>query len=282
MTGPGPARGSVFAALHRRGEPFVLPNAWDVASALLLADAGFPAVATTSMGVNSAAGLIDGEGTGRSCTMALAAALAPRLAVPVSVDFEGGFSDDPAAVAELAAELAGAGVAGINLEDVSAGGALRDAAAQARIISAVRAAAPDLFLNARTDVYWLGFGPVAGRQAETLSRLRAYADAGANGVYVPGLTEFTEIEAVTSQIAQPLNLLWQPGLDVPRLAAAGVARISTGSGPYRRALAAGLATAVAARDGTAPPAPDIRYADLMNALTEAEPERAGGTRRRLD
>jgi 2-methylisocitrate lyase-like PEP mutase family enzyme len=267
MTGPGPARGGAFAALHRRGEPFVLPNAWDVASAVLLADAGFPAVGTTSMGVNSAAGLIDGEGTGRSATITLAAAVAPRLSVPVTVDFEGGFSDDPAAVAELAAELAGAGVAGINLEDVSAGGALRDPAAQARIISAVRSAAPDLFLNARTDVYWLGYGPAAGRQAEMLGRLRAYADAGAHGVFVPGLTEFAEIEAVTSQIAQPLNLLWQPGIDLPRLAAVGVARISTGSGPYRRALAAALATAIAARDGTAPPAADITYADLIDMLS---------------
>lgn len=282
MTGSRPAQGGAFAALHRRGEPFVLPNAWDVASAVLLADAGFPAVGTTSMGVNAAAGLIDGEGTGRSHTMSLAAALASRLTVPVSVDFEGGFSDDPAAVAELAAELAGAGVAGINLEDVSAGGALRDPAAQARIIRAVRAAAPDLFLNARTDVYWLGYGPAADRQAETITRLRAYADAGAHGVFVPGLTELGEIEAVTSQIAQPLNLLWRPGIDLRRLAAAGVARISTGSGPYRRALAAGLATAIAARDGTAPPAADVTYADLMNVLTEAEPERAGGARRRLD
>lgn len=266
MTGRGPAQGSAFAGLHRRGEPFVLPNAWDVASAVLLADAGFPAIGTTSMGVNAAAGLIDGEGTGRADTMGLAAAIVPRLAVPVTVDLEGGFSDDPAAVAELAAQLAGLGVAGINLEDASAGGTLRDPAAQARIIGSVRAAAPGLFVNARTDVCWLKYGPAAARLAETLRRLAAYADAGAHGVFVPGLTELGDIETVTSQVAQPLNLLWQPGLDVPRLAAAGVARISTGSGPYRRALAAGLATAIAARDGTAPPAADVGYADLMDAL----------------
>lgn len=266
MTGPGPAPDRAFAALHRRGEPFVLPNAWDVASAVLLAGAGFPAIGTTSMGVNAAAGLIDGQGTGRAHTMALAAAIVPRLTVPVTVDFEGGFSDDPAVVAELAAELAGLGVAGINLEDASAGGTLRDPAAQARIIGAVRAAAPDLFVNARTDVFWLKYGPATGRLAETLGRLAAYAGAGAHGVFVPGLTELGDIEAVTSQIAQPLNLLWQPGLDVPRLAAAGVARISTGSGPYRRALAAGLATAVAARDAARPPGPDVTYADLMDAL----------------
>jgi 2-methylisocitrate lyase-like PEP mutase family enzyme len=267
MTGPGLAPGRAFAALHRRGEPFVLPNAWDVASAVLLAGAGFPAIGTTSMGVNAAAGLIDGQGTGRAHTMALAAAIVPRLTVPVTVDFEGGFSDDPAVVAELAAELAGLGVAGINLEDASAGGTLRDPAAQARIIRAVRAAAPDLFVNARTDVFWLKYGPAAGRLAETLGRLTAYAGAGAHGVFVPGLTELGDVEAVTSQIALPLNLLWQPGLDVPRLAGAGVARISTGSGPYRRALAAGLATAIAARDGAMPAGPDVTYPDLMDALT---------------
>ena len=256
-----------FAALHRPGEPFVLPNAWDAASAVLLADADFPAVGTTSMGVNAAAGQIDGQGTGRAYTMALAAAIAPRLPVPVTVDFEGGFSDDPAEVAELAAELAGVGVAGLNLEDAAAGGALREPAAQAQIIAAVRAAAPDLFLNARTDVYWLEYGPAGDRRAESLRRLATYADAGAQGVFVPGLTDLADIEAVTGQIALPLNVLWRPGADHGQLAAAGVARISTGSGPYRRALAAGLATAIAARDSTAPPAADITYADLMSVLT---------------
>jgi len=266
MTAASPAPGGVFAALHRRGEPFVLPNAWDVASAVLLAAAGFPAIGTTSMGVNAAAGQIDGQGTGRAYTMAVATAIVARVPVPVTVDFEGGFSDDPAEVADLAAELAGLGVAGINLEDASAGGSLRDPVAQARIIEAVRAAAPDLFVNARTDVYWLEYGPAGGRLAETLDRLAAYAGAGAHGVFVPGITDLGEVEAVTGQIALPLNVLWRPGLDQRRLAAAGVARISTGSGPYRRALAAGVATAVAARDGTAPPPADITYADLTHVL----------------
>jgi 2-methylisocitrate lyase-like PEP mutase family enzyme len=265
VTGPDAAP-TAFAGLHRRGHPFVLPNAWDVASAVLLARAGFPAVGTTSMGVNAAAGLVDGDGTGRGYTVALAAEIVPRLAVPVTVDFEGGFSDDPAAVAAFAAELAAIGVAGINLEDVSAGGALREPAAQAGIIRAVRAAAPSLFVNARTDTYWLDYGPADGRLAETLGRLRGYEEAGAHGVFVPGLTELTDIEAVTAAIGLPLNVLWRPDLDMPRLAGAGVARISTGSGPYRRALAAGLATAIAARDGTAPPAADVNYHALIDVL----------------
>jgi 2-methylisocitrate lyase-like PEP mutase family enzyme len=260
------ARRQAFAGLHRPGHPFLLPNAWDVASALLLADAGFPAVATTSLGVTAAAGLVDGTGTGRAATVALAAAIIPRLPVPVTIDAEGGYSDDPAAVAELAAELASMGAAGLNLEDVTASGEFRPPAAQAAIIAAVTSAAPGLFVNARTDIYWLQHGPPGGRLGETLLRLTAYAAAGASGVYVPGLTELGEIEAVTSSVGLPLNLLWRPDLDLPRLAEAGVARISTGSAPYRRALAAGLATALAARDGSQPPEPDVPYHALVQLL----------------
>jgi 2-methylisocitrate lyase-like PEP mutase family enzyme len=272
VTAPGPdARRQAFAALHRRGQPFLLPNAWDVASAVVLADAGFPAVATTSLGVTAAAGLIDGAGTGRAATVAVAAAIAARLTVPVSIDLEGGYSEDPAAVADLVAGLASAGVTGINLEDVSAGGELRAPAAQAAIIGAAVAAAPGVFVNARTDVYWLEYGPRDGRPAETIARLTAYAEAGASGVYVPGLTGIAEIESVTAAVELPLNLLWRPDQDLPRLAAAGVARISTGSAPYRRALAAALATVVAARDGERPPAPDLSYGSLVGLLRASEP-----------
>jgi 2-methylisocitrate lyase-like PEP mutase family enzyme len=264
---PGPAGITrEFAALHRRGHPFVLPNAWDVTSALLLAAAGFPAIGTTSLGVNAAAGLIDGSGTGRAYTLALAAALVPRLAVPVTVDLEGGYSDEPAAVAELAAELASLGVAGVNLEDAALGGGLRPPGDQAAIVRAVVAAAPGLFVNARTDTYWLRVGPESSRLTETVSRLLAYCEAGASGVFVPALADLAEIDAVTSRVQLPLNLLWRPGLDMTQLAGAGVARVSTGSGPYRRALAAGLATAVAARDGGQPPEPDVTYEEVQALL----------------
>jgi 2-methylisocitrate lyase-like PEP mutase family enzyme len=264
--GPG-----IFAALHRRGRPFVLPNAWDVASALLLAGAGFPAVGTTSLGVTAAAGLVDGAGTGRAYTLALAAAIVPRLPVPVTIDLEGGYSDEPSAVAELAAELASLGAAGINLEDAAAGGGLRAADVQARIVRAVVTAAPDLFVNARTDTYWLQVGPPDSRLAETITRLKAYEDAGASGVFVPGLSHIAAVAAVTDQVSLPLNLLCRPDPDMTRLAAVGVARLSTGSAPYRRALAAGLATAIAARDGAEPPGPDLPYGRLLDLLTSSEP-----------
>jgi 2-methylisocitrate lyase-like PEP mutase family enzyme len=188
--------------------------------------------------------------------------------VPVSVDLEGGYSDDPAQVAALAAELAGAGVAGINLEDGTSSGELRPAAAQADIIAAVAAAAPGLFINARTDTYWLGIGPEGGRLTETIGRLQAYADSGASGVFVPGLSDQQALAVLTAQVRLPVNVLWQPGLDLAGLGASGVARVSTGSGPYRRALAAGVATAIAARDGTRPPAEDVPYAGLIGLLRQ--------------
>ncbi len=267
MAGP-----RTFAQLHQRGRPFVLPNAWDVASALLLAEAGFPAVGTTSLGVTAAAGLVDGAGTGRAYTMALAAAIVPRLRVPVTIDLEGGYSDEPAAVAELAAELAGLGAAGINLEDAAPDGGLRPPDVQARIVRATVAATPNLFVNARTDTYWLQAGPPESRLAETITRLKAYEDAGASGVFVPALWEAAAVVAVTDQVRLPLNLLWRPDLDMAQLTALGVARVSTGSAPYRRALAAGLATATAARDGAAPPGPDVPYSHLLDLLKSSREE----------
>ena len=275
--GQAVAASQQFAALHRRGEPFLLPNAWDVASAVLLANAGFPAVGTTSLGVTAAAGLIDGAGQGRAAVLDLARRIVPRLIVPVTVDVEGGYSDDPGEVAALACELASVGTAGINLEDARPGGTLRSAAAQARIIRAVTDVAPGLFVNARTDTFWLGIGPEPGRLTDTIGRLLAYADAGASGVFVPGLADLQAVDTITARIPQPLNLLWQPGgrrgdrragrlACLAELGQAGVARVSTGSAPYRRALAAGLATAVAARDGSPPPAGDITYAELVAVL----------------
>lgn len=254
-----------FAALHRPGSPFLLPNAWDVSSALLLADAGFPAVGTTSLGVTAAAGEIDGAGTGRDATVAMARAILPRLAVPVTIDLEGGYSDDPGAVADLAAELADLGAAGINLEDGRDGG-LRTVAAHAAIIRAVVAAAPGLFVNARTDVFWLQAGPSTGRLGAATARLLAYQDAGASGLFAPALTELADIAALTRRIELPLNVLWQPDTTVAEFGSVGVARVSTGSALYRRALAAAVAAAVAAQQDRRPRGPDLRYDSVLYAL----------------
>lgn len=271
---------TVFAALHHAGAPLVLPNAWDVASALVLAGAGFPAIATTSAGITAAAGLIDGAGAGRELTVALAATLAQRLAVPLSVDCEGGYSDDPGEVADLAAHLADLGVAGINLEDGLPSGRLRPAGEHAAIIEAVAAAAPALFVNARTDTYWSRADPPDRRLPETLRRLAAYHRAGASGVFVPGLGDLDAIRAVAATIALPLNVLWQPGVDLADLRAAGVARISTGSALYRHAITAALAAATAATTNAAPAVEPITYQQLQHHLRpEADQQPSPGSRR---
>ncbi|MDQ1035461.1 2-methylisocitrate lyase-like PEP mutase family enzyme [Streptomyces sp. V3I8] len=249
-----------FAALHRAdGAPLLLPNAWDHASATALAAQGFAAVGTTSLGVAAAAGLPDGHAATRNASLTLARLLGggPFL---LSVDAENGFSDDPEEVAEAARELAAAGAAGINLEDGRPDGTLAPAELHAAKITAVKEAVPDLFVNARTDTHWLrdgegdgngdGGGDGGGRARETIRRLDAYRQAGADGVFVPGLSDPPCITALLKTLDVPLNILYTlAGPTVPALADLGVSRISLGSLLYRRALGAALETAALIRAG---------------------------------
>ncbi|SHJ46596.1 2-Methylisocitrate lyase, PEP mutase family [Nocardiopsis flavescens] len=252
-----------FTDLHRPGRPFVLPNAWDAASARLLARQDFPAIGTTSLGVAAAHGLADASRSAREATARLARDLVgARLGRYVTVDIEDGFSDDPAAVAEF---VAGLGVDGVNIEDGTRG-RLIDPALAARKISAVKEAAPGVFVNARTDVHWLGGTDLHA----ALARLAAYAEAGADGVFAPGVSDPGDIEAIAVEIALPLNVLAAPALDRRRLADLGVARISTGSLLYRAALGSALDAALAVRDGR--PAPGaLSYADVQSLAGDVPP-----------
>lgn len=250
---------NTFTALHRPGDPFVLPNAWDVASARLLANAGFPAIGTTSLGVAAARGLTDASRTGRTATLDLACDLEhARLSPFVSFDIEDGFADDPAAVADLVLQL---GVDGVNLED-STRGTLVDPGLHARKIAAVKRAAPTVFVNARTDVFWLGGADVE----DAVARLRQYIDAGADGIFLPGTNDPQIIHDVASSLSAPLNVLASPTLNRARLGELGVARISTGSLLYRSALTAVLATALRVRDGDV--APDALSYNQVQALNK--------------
>ncbi|GAA3213468.1 isocitrate lyase/phosphoenolpyruvate mutase family protein [Streptomyces thermocoprophilus] len=245
--GPPPHRprssSAAFAALHHGDRPLLLPNAWDHASAHALAAAGFPAVATTSLGTAAAAGLPDGTSATRDETLRLALALGggPFL---LTVDAEDGFSEDPDEVAEFARKLWVVGVVGVNLED-GLGSARRHAAK----IAAVKSAAPGLFVNARTDTHWLGEGGTTA----ALARLDAYREAGADGVFVPGVTDPREIAELVRHLDVPLNVLYSPdGPGIDRLADLGVSRISLGSLLYRRALGAALDAAADILRGRAP------------------------------
>ncbi|MGD6748455.1 isocitrate lyase/phosphoenolpyruvate mutase family protein [Streptomyces sp. BH106] len=250
--------GTPFARLHRKDAPLLLPNAWDCASAAALAGAGFEAVGTTSLGVAAAAGLPDGAGVTADATLDLARRLG-RTPLLFTVDMEGGFSDDPEEVAHLARQLSAAGAAGINLEDGRADGSLTPVHQHAAKIAAVKNAVPELFVNARTDTYWLG------REHEgTEERLAAYQQAGTDGLFVPGLAEPDRIRDIASRFELPLNILYSPtGPTLDELAALGVRRVSLGSLLYRTALGEAVATARAVRAGLRPTGDTLSYGEVQ-------------------
>ena len=252
---------TTFRRLHEGPGVLLLPNAWDVGSALAFVAAGFRAVGTTSFGVGAAAGHPDGRGASRDATVALVARLR-GLPVPLSVDVEDGYATNPDDVAAFVARL---GVAGINLED-SADGTLVDPEVLAEKIAAVRAVAPDVFVNARVDTYWFHQSDTVDA---TLARARRYVKAGADGVFVPGLAEPDAIRAVTAALDVPVNLLPVPGLTLDELGRLGVRRVSTGSLPYRAALDAAVAAATRLRDGE-PPVAAKSYAEAQARLAAFE------------
>ncbi|MEZ0293720.1 MAG: isocitrate lyase/phosphoenolpyruvate mutase family protein [Solirubrobacteraceae bacterium] len=246
-----------FRDLHDGALPLLLPNAWDVASALAFAAAGFPAIGTTSFGVAASAGEPDGGRTSRDATRALARRLA-ALPCHLSADVEDGYDDDPGRVADYVAEL---GVAGINLEDSTVERLVAPAAHAAKV-AAVKARVPELFVNARIDTYWLGQDATV---AATLARAAAYVEAGADGIFVPGAAEPADLQAICAAIPVPVNVLVIPGLSLERLAALGVRRVSTGSLPYRRAIDAAVEVATSVRDGRPVP-PATPYPELQARL----------------
>ncbi|MBN6039923.1 isocitrate lyase/phosphoenolpyruvate mutase family protein [Amycolatopsis sp. 195334CR] len=253
-----------FAALHQADTPLLLPNAWDFASAAALHAAGFPAIGTSSLGVAATHGLPDGHGRTRAETLALARSLS-RLPCPVTVDIEAGFSDDPGEVADLAAELHHLGIAGINLEDSRPGqDRLADPSDHAELVEAVKTRAPGLFVNARTDTHWLNDNPPP--LTEVLDRARQYVGAGADCVFVPGLTDPTDIAALAGGIPVPINILYSPGLDLTEL---GVGRVSLGSLLFRAALhaATGLARTIRAGEPIPEGIPGYRDIERLIPLT---------------
>lgn len=231
-----------FRAMHRPGNPFLLSNAWDLASARWLQAAGSRAIGTTSLGIAVVAGKRDGAGDIAVESLALARAAAHH-GIALSIDIEAGCSDDPDEVARLAAELAALGCIGVNIEDSDGDGDLIDPEVVAAKVAAIAAAAPNLYLNARADSFWVeAGGDPDERRVDAVRRARSYLAAGASGIFVPGVMSAATISRLATEIAAPLNVLAQPDLDLQRLAALGVARVSTGSLLFRAALGAATAT----------------------------------------
>ena len=247
---PAGARHARLRALHVPGHPLVLPNVWDVAGARAVVAAGFPAVATASAALAPALGYDDHEGTPADEMFAAVARIARAVDVPVTADIERGYR---LPADEIAARLTAAGAVGCNLEDSDARtGGLVPAEEQAQLLAGVRAAAPDLVINARVDVFVHNAGSRAEQVEEVVRRGRAYVEAGADCVYpiIIDRLDVSEVRTLVERIGAPVNVAFLPGgPSLAELAEAGVARVSFGPGLFRlvqghleaalRAIAAG-------------------------------------------
>jgi 2-methylisocitrate lyase-like PEP mutase family enzyme len=251
-----------FRALHGGQGVLVIPNAWDALSARIVESCGATAIATPSAALAWAHGKPDGEFLSLDTLVAAVREITAAVSIPVSVDLERGWSDDPTAVVDAVARVVDVGAVGVNLEDGVGAPELL-----ARKIRACKASASTahVFVNARTDVFIRGLGASEHRVSEVRARARLYEDAGADGLFVPGIVAPTDIQAVASSTALPVNVLAVPGVpSVPELSTLGVRRLSVGP---KLALAAFTAMRRAWRElfeqGT--------YAQLLDSdLTYAE------------
>jgi 2-methylisocitrate lyase-like PEP mutase family enzyme len=237
-------RATRFLALHRPGEPLLLPNPWDAGSAKVLASLGYQALATTSSGHAAALGRLDGAVT-REEAIAHAAEIVAATALPVSADLENAFADDPAGVAQTIELALETGLAGCSVEDYT--GRDEDPIYELGLASERVAAASEvahagpvhLVLTGRAENH------IRGRDdlSDTISRLQAYQEAGADVLYAPGLARARDITQVVASVDRPINVLARPGApSVSELAELGVSRVSVG-GQFAFAAIAGLIAA---------------------------------------
>jgi 2-methylisocitrate lyase-like PEP mutase family enzyme len=234
-----------FRKLHTEGDVLLLPNVWDVASARVVEDAGFPAIATSSAGIAFAQGFPDGQKIPPERMLAVIADIAKAVNVPVTADVEAGYGNRPEDAALTARRVIDAGAVGMNFEDATGDAAhpLFDLPVQVQRIRAIRETGErlgvPLVINARTDVYLLQLGDPAGRYDEALRRMSSFRDAGADCVFVPGVVDVATISRFVGDLRCPMNILAGPGSpSVAELKRAGVRRISLGSGPMRAGLGA--------------------------------------------
>ena len=272
------SKGAAFAALHQRPGCFIIPNPWDAGTAKMLAALGFEALATTSAGLAFALGCNDGVGeVSRDQILENARQIVAATDLPVTADLENCFADEPEAAAETIRLAADTGLVGGSIEDQSgdrnnpiyefglAVDRVRAAAAVARSLSFrfMLTARAENYLNGRPDL------------KDTIRRLQAFEDAGADVLYAPGLPDIASIKSVTSSVGLPFNHVmgsWSPGLTLEQLAAAGVTRVSVGGALARAALGAFLRGARELKDrGTFSYASEAAsFAEIQRLFKEGE------------
>ena len=232
-----------FRKLHHGPRILLLPNSWDVASARILEECGYPAIATSSAAVAFSLGYPDGQRISRDEMLEACARIARGVNIPVTADLEAGYGTTVKDMVETVKAAIGARVIGMNLEDVTGDdeSSLVELSLQAEKIRAIVETANSLgvpfVLNARTDIYLMPMGPEAARFERTVERLRAYRDAGAACLFVPGLYDRETIAKLVKAVEAPLNILANPACpSIAELEKIGVARVSAGSGIMRAAM----------------------------------------------
>jgi 2-methylisocitrate lyase-like PEP mutase family enzyme len=225
-----PNLAETFHSLHKQKDILILANAWDAGSAKVIEEAGAKAIATSSAGVAWALGYPDGDVLPPRMLADLTARITDVIHVPLSVDFEGGYTKNPAKVAENLKPIIDAGVVGINIEDGEGTPELLAKKIE-KARKAAESAGVNLFINARTDVYLAEIGSPESRVGETIDRAARYREAGANGMFVPGLSEPSAIRAIVPEVKMPVNVMAYPGLpSAEELKNLGVQRLSSGTG----------------------------------------------------
>jgi len=234
-----------FRKLHHGPRMLLLPNAWDVASARILEETGFPAVATSSAGVAASLGYPDGQRISRTEMLGMVERIARAVRIPVTADLEAGYGKTPEDMADLVKEVVAAGAVGLNFEDVTGDDESShvELTLQVKKIRTLRDVSASLgvpvVINARTDIYLMPIGEAATRFERTVERLRAYREAGADCLFAPGVSDKDAIRNLVKALAVPLNILVSPGCPLlVELEQIGVARVSAGSAVMRAAMGA--------------------------------------------
>jgi len=236
-------RADRFRKLHHGPRILALPNAWDAASARILEEAGYPAIATSSAAVAFSLGYPDGQRISRHQMLEAVAGIARGVRVPVTADMESGYGTTVKEIMETAKAVIAAGVIGMNLEDVTGDDESShvDLPLQVEKIRAIKEAALSagvpIVLNARTDIYLMPIGEATTRFERTVERLRAYRQAGADCVFAPGVSDRDTIARLVKEVGAPLNILISAGCpSLAELEKIGVARVSAGSAVMRATL----------------------------------------------